>query len=102
VRVDVGDHLVLPAAVSVNQLGFVVMLGLEQPRAFSKAAARVVMTVPFMRADSRQEMLHRRLVAGEELAVEMPRILVDQNTAEVEHDDAAARLCHRPLYLGAR
>jgi hypothetical protein len=37
-------------------------------------------------------MFHPRLVAGEELAIKMPRVPVDQDAAEVEHDDAAARL----------
>src|SRR6266542_1894949 len=40
-------------------------------------------------------MLHRRPVLGEELAIEVPRIPVDQHAAKVEHDDAAILLCHR-------
>ena len=70
------------------------MLGLQQSGAIGEAAAGILAAVPFMGADRRQKMFHRRLVAGEQLAVEMPRVPVDQNPAEVEHHDAAAWLCH--------
>jgi len=47
------------------------MLGLQQAAAFGKRPADVLATVPFVRADGGKEMLHRRLVAGEQLAVEV-------------------------------
>ena len=75
------------------------MFGLQEARALSKAAPDILAAVPFMGAHRCKEMFHRRFVAGEELAVEMPRVPINQNAAEVEHHDAAARLCHRCLSL---
>jgi hypothetical protein len=40
-------------------------------------------------------MLHCPRVARKELAVEVPRVPVDQNPAEVKYDNAAFRLLHR-------
>ena len=57
------------------------MLGLQQAAAFGKGPAGVLATVPFVRADGGKEMLHRRLVAGEQLAVEVTGIPIDQNAA---------------------
>jgi len=37
-----------------------------------------------LRADRREKMLHRLFVAGEELAEEVARVPVDEDTAEVE------------------
>ena len=73
------------------------MLGFQQPGAFGKTAAGILTAVPFMRADIREEMLHRRLVAREQLAIEMAGIPGDQNAAEVEHDGIASRFCHSPV-----
>src|SRR6266446_10499632 len=72
------------------------MLSFEQAGAFGEAAAGVLSSVPFIGADRREKMLHRCLVIPEELAVEMPRIPIDQYAAEVEHHDISDRLCHRP------
>src|SRR5271155_2697521 len=88
------DHLVEAVAIGVDQLGLVGMLGLQQSGAFGKAAAGVLAAVPFMCAHRRKKMLHPRLVAGKQLAVEVPRVPVDQNPAEVEYHDAAPRPCH--------
>ena len=73
------------------------MLGFQQPGALGKIAAGILAAVPFMRADSREEMLHRRLVAREQLAIEMTGIPGDQNAAEVEHDGIAGRFSHSPV-----
>ena len=73
------------------------MLGLQQAGAFGKGPAGVLATVPFVRADGSEEMLHRHLIAGEQLAVEVTGIPVDQNAAEIEYDDFAGRLRHRSL-----
>ena len=73
------------------------MLGLQQAAAFGKRPADVLATVPFVRADGGKEMLHRRLVAGEPLAVEVTGDPVDQHAAEIEHDGIAGHLCHRLL-----
>jgi hypothetical protein len=40
-------------------------------------------------------MLHRRLVASKQLAVEVPRIPVDQHAAEIEYHGFAGRFPHR-------
>jgi hypothetical protein len=91
------DHLVLSGAERVDQLHLVGVLGREQPGALGKAAAGIVVAVPFVGAHGGKKMLHPRFVAGEQLAVEMPRVPVDQHAAEVEHDDIAPRLRH-PAY----
>jgi len=74
------------------------VLGLQQAGAFGKGPAGVLAAVPFMRADGGEEMLHRHLVAGEQLAVEVAGIPVDQHAAKIEHDGIAGHLRHRPLY----
>src|SRR5262249_32249013 len=76
---------------------FVWMLGFEETARFGKAAAGVLPSVPFMRADRCEKMFHRGLITGEEFAIEMARIPLDQDTAEVEHDDIALRCRHRRL-----
>jgi hypothetical protein len=53
----------------------------RQAAAFGKGPAGVLVTVPFVRADGGKEMLHRRLVASEQLAVEVTGIPIDQNAA---------------------
>src|SRR6516164_1998377 len=89
-------HLVEAGAVGVDQLGLVGMLELEQAGAFSKAAPGVLASVPFMGADIRQKMLHRRLVSGKQLAVEVPRVPIDQHAADIEDHDVSYRLRHLP------
>src|SRR5271169_6238954 len=69
---------------------------LEQTGTLGEAAPRVLAAVPFMGADIRQKMLHRRLVAQKKLAVEMPRVPIDQHAAEIEDHDASPRLRHLP------
>jgi len=83
--------------IGVDQFGLVGMLSFEQASTFGEAAAGVLSSVPLIRADRREKMLHRWLVVPEELAVEMPRIPIDQDAAEVEHHDVSDRLCHRPV-----
>jgi hypothetical protein len=73
------------------------MLGLQHAGTFGKGPAGVLAAVPFVRADGGEEMLHRYLVAGKQLAVEVTGIPVDQHTAEIEYDDFAGRLRHRSL-----
>ena len=63
------------------------------PRRLGEAAPGVLALVPFRRADRSEEVLHRRLVAVEQLAIEVSRVPVDQDAAEIEDDDAA--LCVR-------
>ena len=74
------------------------MLGFQQAGAFGKRPAGVLATVPFVRADGGEKMLHRCLVAGEQLAVEVTGIPVDQDAAEIEHNDITGRLRHRSRY----
>ena len=92
-----GHHLVEARAIGIDQLSLVGMLGLQQAGAFGKGPAGILAAVPFVRADGGEEMLHRRLVAGEQLAVEVAGIPVDQNAAEIEHDSIAGCLRHRWL-----
>src|SRR6516165_6085087 len=63
-----GHHFVKASAVGVDQLGLVWMLELKQARAFGKAAPGVLAAVPFVGADIRQKMFHRRLIAQKQLA----------------------------------
>jgi len=65
--------------------------------AFGKGPAGVLAAVPFVSADGREEMLHRRLVACKQLAVKVTGIPVNQHAAEIEHDDIAGCLRHRSL-----
>jgi len=63
--------------------------------ASGKGPAGVLATVPFVRADGGEEMLHRCFVAAQQLAVEVTRIPVDQNAAEIKHDSITGRLHHQ-------
>ena len=83
-------HLVEAGAEGVDERPMLGIFPLEQRRRLGEPAAGVLALVPILGADGRQERLHRRLVAGEELPVEMPRIPIDQH-AEIEHDDGAGR-----------
>ena len=65
------------------------MRGKKLGRRVGERAARVLPLVPFLGADVAEEMLHRCVVAGEELAIEMPRIPLQQDATNIEHDDAA-------------
>ena len=87
-------HFVEAGAIGVDQLGLVGMLALEQAGAFGEAAAGILTAVPLMGAHGRKKTLHHRLVAREELAVEMSRVPIDQHTAQIEDHDASASLCH--------
>src|SRR6516164_5287029 len=89
-----GHHFIEAGAIGVDHLGLVGVLEPEQTRAFGKAAPGILATVPLMGADIGQEMLHRRLVAREKLAVKMARIPIDQHTADIENYDASALLRH--------
>ena len=73
------------------------MLGLQQAGAFGKGPAGVLASVPFVRADGGEELLHCRLVAGEQLAVEVTGIPVDKNATEIEHDGIAGTHRHHSL-----
>src|SRR5262249_20419542 len=92
-----GHHFIEAGAISVDHLGLVGMLEPEQTRAFGKAAPGILTTVPLMGADIGQKMLHRRLVAGKQLAVEMPKVPIDQHTADIEDHHASARFDHSPV-----
>ena len=48
--------------------------------------ARILATVPLGRADRREEVLHRGFVAVEQRPVQVARVPVDQDAAEVEDD----------------
>jgi len=89
-----GHHFVKAGTIGIDQLGFVGMLGLQEARSLGEATSRILAAVPFMGTYRCQKLFHRRLVAGEELAVEVPRVPVNQHAAQVEHHDAAAGLCH--------
>src|SRR5438105_14354904 len=92
-----GHHLVETAEIRIDQLGLFRMLGFQQPGALGKTAAGILAAVPFMRADIREEMLARGLVAREQLAIEMPGIPSDQSAPQVEHDGIASRFYHSPV-----
>src|SRR5215469_7592956 len=85
-----GDHLVEAAVIGVDQLGLLGMLGLQQSSALTEGAAGILAAVPLMRANRGQKILHPRVVAGEQLAVEVSRVPVDQNAAEVEYHGVIA------------
>ena len=63
----------------------------------SANVARRPAVVPRRRADVREEVLHRRGVAAEERAIEIPRVPVDQDAAEIEDDDGRSRQVHRSM-----
>mgnify|MGYP003693920099 CR=1 FL=1 len=56
-----------------------------------EGAAGILPLVPLDSAHVGEELLHRALVAGEELAVQEARIPAEQNAADIEHDDAPLR-----------
>ena len=62
------------------------MLGvaLDQLATLGEGPAPVLLGVPLRGADGGQELLHRGLV-GQQLAVEVARVPVDQDPAQVEH-----------------
>ena len=60
------------------------------------AAAEIMRGVPLRRAHFGQELLHRGLVAVEQLAVEMTGIPVQQHPAEIEHHGADTAHVRRP------
>src|SRR4029077_17729203 len=68
-------HLVEALAERVDEMCLVGMLGLEDRRRLGEAAPGILALVPVLRADSGEEMLHRRLV-GNQLAIEVARIPV--------------------------
>ncbi len=75
----------------------------EAQRPLRRRSGRVLLLVPLDGAYLGEEILHRRFVAGEQLAVEVARIPVDQHAAEIEDDDAAAwrRVRHGALSQAA-
>ena len=56
-----------------------------------ECSPRVLFLVPFDGAHRGEKILHRRFVAGEELAVEMAWIPFEQDATQVEDRDAAPR-----------
>ena len=90
-----GHHFIEPSIEGVNQLGFVRVLLLQQPSGVGDEATRILAAVPFLRADGRQEMLHRRFVTIEQLAVEIAGIPIDEDPAEVkDHYVAMTHVAH--------
>jgi hypothetical protein len=71
--------------IGVDQLGLVRVPGFQQPRTLGKTTSGVLPAVLFMRADGCEKLFHRRVVAGEKLAVEMSGIPFDQQAAEIEN-----------------
>ena len=67
------------------------MLRQEGARALGEGAPGVLALVPFGGADGGEEMLHRRVVAVEELAIQVSRVPVEEHAAEIEDGDAAPR-----------
>ncbi len=65
------------------------MLRQERTRALGEGPPGVLALVPFGGADRGEEMLHRRLVAVEELAIQVSRVPVEQHAAQIEDGDAA-------------
>src|SRR4029077_8373083 len=57
----------------------------ELPHGLGEGAAAILLQIPGRRADIRKEPLHA-LFVGEELAVEMAGIPVEQDVADVEND----------------
>ena len=55
----------------------------------ANGAAGVLPLVPLLGAYRGEELLHRRLVAAEELAVEVARIPLEEHAADIEDGDAA-------------
>src|SRR6185437_16475726 len=82
-------HLVEAGEPSVDEIGLPRVLGLEQRGGGGEAAPGILALVPCLGADGGEKFLHRRLVAGEEAAVEMTRVPVDEDAAEIEDDDRA-------------
>src|SRR5262249_35452831 len=62
---------------------------LQQLDRIGTAATGVLIAVPFGGANRCQEILHRRLVAAKQPAIEMSRVPVDQDPAEIEDHDIA-------------
>ena len=77
-----GDHLVEALAERLDQLDLVGMVRQQLLCRLGKASARVLPLVPFRRADSGEEMLHRCVVAIEELPIQKSRVPLEQHTAE--------------------
>ena len=84
-----GNHLVEPRPKRLDQMRLVGMRRDEFADGFGELSAPILPLVPFLRANGREEIFHRLLVAGKQLAVEEARIPLQQHAAQVEYDDAA-------------
>src|SRR5205085_9422955 len=82
-----GDELAEALAESFDQLDLVGMLRKQRARALGERPAGVLALVPFGGADGGEEILHRSLIAVEELAIQVARIPVEQYAAQVEDSD---------------
>ena len=74
--IGAGDHLVEARAPSLDQLALVGVTRHQLARRLGERAPGILALVPLRRADVGEEILHRRVVAVEQLAVEMARIPV--------------------------
>ena len=86
-----GHHFAEALAERFDQLALMGVHGDELGDSIGEAAARVLMLVPFLGAHRGEKILHRRFVAGEELAVEVARIPFEQDATQVEDRDAVPR-----------
>src|SRR5437588_12246017 len=87
-----GDRLVEALAERLDQFDLVGMVRQQLPCRLGKASARVLPLVPFRRANVGQEMLHRCVVAVEELPIEEARVPPEQHATGHENI-YAARAC---------
>jgi hypothetical protein len=86
-----GNHLVEAVTPRLDQVPLVRMTRHQRGDRLVEGTAGVLPRIPFAGAHLGQEALHRGLVAGKQLAVEVPRIPVEQDAAQVEHHDAGRR-----------
>src|SRR5262249_49366286 len=80
-----GQHLLPAMMVGRDQLAMLRVAGDEQRHRLVPAAAGILLLVPFLRAHRGEEILHCASI-GEELAVEVARVPVDEDAAEIEDD----------------
>ena len=78
-------HLVEPVIKGAYQLGPIGVQGLQAPGGFDRVASMILDGVPFVRRHFGKEALHLGRI-GEQLAIEVAGVPIDQDAAEIEDD----------------
>lgn len=82
-------HLIEPAVKSCNQLVFAGVHRLQAMRRLGRVASVILRRMPFACGHFGEEAFHLRWI-GKQLAIEMPGIPIDQDSAEVEYGNGGA------------